>query len=56
MEPWQVRRRSPSGDRWTVGYARSPRRENYDNRIDNGDLLDLEVLADLRLRYPASEE
>ena len=27
-------------------------RENYDNRIDNGGLLDLEVLADLRLRYP----
>ena len=26
-------------------------RENYDNRIDNGGLLDLEVLADLRLRY-----
>jgi uncharacterized Ntn-hydrolase superfamily protein len=25
--------------------------ENYDNRIDNGDLLDLEVLADLRHRY-----
>ena len=25
--------------------------ENYDNRIDNGGLLDLEVLADLRLRY-----
>jgi uncharacterized Ntn-hydrolase superfamily protein len=26
-------------------------RENYDNRIHNGGLLDLEVLADLRLRY-----
>jgi uncharacterized Ntn-hydrolase superfamily protein len=26
-------------------------RENYDNRIDNGGLIDLEVLADLRLRY-----
>ena len=26
--------------------------ENYDNRIDNGGLLDLEVLQDLRLRYP----
>ncbi len=25
--------------------------ENYDNRIDNGGLLDLEVLADLRARY-----
>jgi uncharacterized Ntn-hydrolase superfamily protein len=25
--------------------------ENYDNRIDNGGLLDLEVLADLRRRY-----
>ena len=25
--------------------------ENYDNRIDNGGLLDLEVLVDLRLRY-----
>jgi hypothetical protein len=25
--------------------------ENYDNRIDNGGLFDLEVLADLRLRY-----
>jgi len=25
--------------------------ENYDNRIDNGGLVDLEVLADLRLRY-----
>ena len=29
-------------------------RENYDNRIDNGGLLDLEVLADLRQRYPTS--
>lgn len=29
-------------------------RENYDNRIDNGGLLDLEVLKDLRLRYPRS--
>jgi uncharacterized Ntn-hydrolase superfamily protein len=28
--------------------------ENYDNRIDNGGLLDLEVLADLRLRYGRS--
>jgi uncharacterized Ntn-hydrolase superfamily protein len=26
-------------------------RENYDNRIDNGGLMDLEVLADLRQRY-----
>jgi hypothetical protein len=25
--------------------------ENYDNRIDKGGLFDLEVLADLRLRY-----
>ena len=25
--------------------------ENYDNRIDNGGLFDVEVLADLRLRY-----
>jgi len=25
--------------------------ENYDNRIDRTGLLDLEVLADLRLRY-----
>jgi uncharacterized Ntn-hydrolase superfamily protein len=25
--------------------------ENYDNRIDNGGMIDLEVLADLRLRY-----
>ena len=25
--------------------------ENYDNRIDNDGLLDLEVLADLRHRY-----
>ena len=31
-------------------------RENYDNRIDNGGLLDLEVLADLRHRYTRSEE
>ena len=31
-------------------------RENYDNRIDNGGLLDLEVLADLRRRYTPSEE
>jgi uncharacterized Ntn-hydrolase superfamily protein len=31
-------------------------RENYDNRINNGGLLDMEVLTDLRLRYPASEE
>jgi uncharacterized Ntn-hydrolase superfamily protein len=26
--------------------------ENYDNRIDNGGLFDVEVLADLRRRYP----
>jgi uncharacterized Ntn-hydrolase superfamily protein len=26
--------------------------ENYDNRIDNGGLVDLDVLADLRRRYP----
>ena len=25
--------------------------ENYDNRIDNGGLFDVEVLADLRHRY-----
>jgi uncharacterized Ntn-hydrolase superfamily protein len=25
--------------------------ENYDNRINGGELLDLDVLADLRLRY-----
>ena len=30
-------------------------RENYDNRIDNGGLFDLEVLADLRLRYAEPE-
>ena len=37
--------------------------ENYDNRIDNGGMFDLEVLADLRRRYgnkldrvPASQE
>jgi uncharacterized Ntn-hydrolase superfamily protein len=30
--------------------------ENYDNRIDNGGLLDLEVLADLRLRYGPSPQ
>ena len=30
-------------------------RENHDNRIDNGGLLDLEVLADLRLRYPTAK-
>ena len=29
--------------------------ENYDNRIDNGGLFDLEVLADLRLRYGSAE-
>jgi uncharacterized Ntn-hydrolase superfamily protein len=28
--------------------------ENYDNRIDNGGLLDLEVLQDLRIRYGQS--
>jgi hypothetical protein len=28
--------------------------ENYDNRIDNGVLLDLEVLADLRLKHGAA--
>ncbi len=28
--------------------------ENYDNRINIGGRLDLEVLADLRLRYPAA--
>ena len=31
-------------------------RENYDNRIGNGGRLDLDVLADLRLRYPAPME
>ena len=25
--------------------------ENYDNRINNGEMLDLEVLADLRRKY-----
>jgi uncharacterized Ntn-hydrolase superfamily protein len=30
--------------------------ENYDNRIDNGGLLDLEVLADLRRRYGSSSQ
>ena len=30
--------------------------ENYDNRIDNGGLFDLEVLADLRRRYPTGSE
>jgi uncharacterized Ntn-hydrolase superfamily protein len=30
--------------------------ENYDNRIDNGGLLDLEVLADLRQRYGTRSE
>lgn len=29
--------------------------ENYDNRINGGELLDLEVLADLRLRYGRPE-
>ena len=29
--------------------------ENYDNRIDNGGLFDLEVLADLRRRYGSAE-
>jgi hypothetical protein len=28
--------------------------DNYDNRVNNGDLLDLEVLADLRRRYGPS--
>ena len=28
----------------------------YDNLINNGGLLDMEVLTDLWLRYPASEE
>jgi len=43
-------------DRWDAASQRRLDlflgRENYDNRIDNGGLLDLEVLADLRLRYP----
>ena len=29
--------------------------ENYDNRIDNGGLFDLEVLTDLRRRYGRTE-
>jgi hypothetical protein len=29
-------------------------RENYDNRINNGEMLDLEVLADLRRKYSQS--
>ena len=30
--------------------------ENYDNRIENGGLFDLEVLADLRRRYGRTEK
>ena len=30
--------------------------ENYDNRIENGGLFDLEVLADLRRRYGSNRE
>ena len=45
-------------DRWDAAVQRQLDlflgRENYDNRIDNGGLFDLEVLADLRLRYPRS--
>ena len=29
--------------------------ENYDNRINDGGMIDLEVLADLRRKYPPSE-
>jgi len=42
-------------DRWDSGIQRRLQlflgSENYDNRIDNGGLFDLEVLADLRRRY-----
>jgi hypothetical protein len=30
--------------------------ENYDNRIDNGGMFDIEVLADLRLRYDKKDD
>ena len=46
------------GSSTTVGTTAIQRRlelflgsENYDNRIENGGLFDLEVLADLRRRY-----
>ena len=42
-------------DRWDAAIQRRLElflgSENYDNRIDNGGLFDLEVLADLRRRY-----
>jgi len=47
-------------DRWDTGIQRRLElflgSENYDNRIENGGLLDLEVLADLRRRYGPTEE
>jgi uncharacterized Ntn-hydrolase superfamily protein len=50
----------PIDDKWDLDAQRCLDlflgRENYDNRIDNGGLLDLEVLADLRLRYAAPKE
>jgi len=46
-------------DSWDAGLQRRLElflgSENYDNRIENGGLLDLEVLADLRRRYGPTE-
>jgi uncharacterized Ntn-hydrolase superfamily protein len=47
-------------DRWDAAIQRRLElflgSENYDNRIENGGLLDVEVLADLRRRYGRTEE
>ena len=47
-------------ERWDAGDQRRLElflgSENYDNRIDNGGLLDLEVLVDLRRRYRRTED
>uniref|UniRef100_UPI001C68FEF3 hypothetical protein n=1 Tax=Pseudonocardia pini TaxID=2758030 RepID=UPI001C68FEF3 len=46
---------APADDGWGPAvqrrFALFLGRENYDNRIHDGRVLDLEVLADLRLRY-----
>ncbi len=55
-DSWQFR--ASTRAIWTTAGTPPPRApgfflgsENYDNRIDNGGMFDLEVLADLRLRY-----
>jgi len=63
LKALMIRRGFYSGaldDSWDDGIQRRLQlflgSENYDNRIENGGLFDLEVLADLRRRYGRSEK